>query len=168
MRELEELLTIKWRGDQSMVKHCLNSNIYIRSGDLWINCGDKKPRIERDLWYDDETDGPDDSKFEAFRAYNLRSNAQSMLSEQSEYGGVREVWLVQNYYGNDANELVAVTTKRVDDLPRSGELRKVTPEELKAINKARAEVNTDYEKRLERYWKRYNDKVMARGYWANR
>lgn len=171
--DLRAELAKKWKKrdgstDEKMVDYCLKSSNYIKLGDYWVNCGDKKPRIQSDLWYDDETEGPDDTRYEAFKEYNMRSNKQPMLSEQSEFGGVREVWLAKNYYGDEGNRLLAVIVKRADDLPRAGELRKATADEIEAINKARAEVNADYEKRLERYWKRYNSKVMARGYWANR
>lgn len=37
-----------------------------------------------------------------------------------------------------------------------------------AIKQGLNEIRMDFEKRLVTYWKRYSNKVHARGYWANR
>jgi hypothetical protein len=170
MKYLQELLSQQWVKrdgsiDHKMVDYCMKDNIYIQVGDTFINVGDKKPRIESQMWYDDETDGPDASKFEAFRNYNVRSGLQPMLEDD----GIRQVWLTTNWYGDKTEgKMLSMTIKRVDDLPRSGELRRATPQEIALANEARKQANADYELRLQRYWKRYSNKVHASGYWANR
>lgn len=174
METLKELLELQWTKrdgtpDDKMVEHCLKSSIYIQVGDTYIDVGDNKPKIDNQLWYDDETDGPDASQFAAFRNYNLRSHKQPMLSEVSEYGGPREIWVTTHWYNDKTGgKMLGLIVKRVDDAPRSGELRRATAEEISLANEARAKANADYEKRLATYWKRYSNKVHASGYWANR
>lgn len=165
---VKELLQLEWK-DPKMVEHCLKSSVYVPTTDgAFIDAGDPKPRIESDLWYDDETEGPDASKFESFRWYNLRDNKLPMLEEEVRYGAF-EIQVGYQYNGNKAeNRLLSITAQRVGELPRGHYLRKATPAEIKAVNKARKEINANYEKRLKTYWKRYSDKVHARGYWANR
>lgn len=46
--------------------------------------------------------------------------------------------------------------------------RELTVDEIETIRKVVAEDKKAFEKRLERYWKRYSDKVYISTYWANR
>lgn len=165
----KELLQLEWK-DPKMVDHCLKNSVYVPTTDgAFIDAGDPKPRIESDMWYSDVTEGPDASKFESFRDYNLRSNKLPMLGEVTEYGGPREIWLGYQYNGNKAeNRLLCINVQRVDEPPRGHYLRRATADEIIAVNKARAEINANYEKRLATYWKRYSKNVHACGYWADR
>jgi hypothetical protein len=170
MKTLQELLGQQWvkrdgTPDEKMVQHCIKSGLYVQVGDTFIHCGSKKPSIESQMWYDDETDGPDASKFAAFRNYNIRSSLQPMLENDSN----KEIWITTHWHNDrTGGKMLSITTKRWGDLPRSGELRKATQQEIDLANEARKMTNADYEKRLLMYWKRYSDKVHASGYWANR
>lgn len=157
MASLEELLSVQWNGDRKMVEHCLKHCLYIQLGDTFIRVGDRKPSIDRDLWYDDETDGPAET-FENFKAYNMRTNAPRLIDES--HG--RELYVTVNYNGDRTNgKLLALTTYDVDN-------RLATDEEIALANNALSEARADYEKRLAAYWKRYSSKVHARGYYVNR
>ena len=173
MTELESLLRKQWTKrdgspDEKMVSYCLKSSKYIDLGSYYLDVGDSKPSIENTLWYDDETEGPDSSNFEAFRAYNLRGKRFS-LDEVIE-SGRQVIWVYTQYNGDKTDgKLKSWTAARVGEEPRhTGEYRKATEDDLKAIRQGLSEISADYEKRLKTYWKRYGDKVHAAGYWANR
>lgn len=172
MNELETLLRQQWvkrdgSTDESMATYCLKSSKYIDMGNYYLDIGDSKPTIDSDLWYDDETDGPDASKFEAFRAYNMRGKRFD-LDEVTE--GTRKVYIYGKYTTDRTNgKLKGWLTARIGDEPTHvGEYREATADDIMAIKQGLSEIQQDFEKRLKTYWKRYSNKVHARGYWANR
>lgn len=163
--ELRQVLSAIWHGDEGMIKHCMTKTKYIVIGGMFVNVCDSKPSIHSDMWYDDETAGPEENK-ENFVSYNLRMGDPSYFEQSGYcYSDRVELCFMQNYSGQTDNKLVVPVY-----LPENSTkaIRKVTPEELDQINKAIDEVKEDYRKRLDRYWNRYSDKVSARGYWRNR
>ncbi len=173
MTELETILSKQWTRrdgtpDQRMVDYCLKSNLYIDMGPYYLSIGDSKPGIESSLWYDDETAGPDDSKFEAFRDYNLRGKRFSL--EKLAESGRNRVWIYNNYTRDTTGGKIKswLVTDAWEEPRHVGEYRLATPDDIGAIKQGLAQISADYEKRLKTYWKRYSNKVHARGYWANR
>lgn len=174
MTELEALIALQWRKkdgtpDLGMIEYSLKSSKWIDMGQHYLNIGNSKPQIERDLWYDDETEGPDDSKFEAFRAYNLKGN-KAPRAEDYIADGRSVIWIFDNYTRDTSGgKLKSWTATRLGEEPRHvGEYRLATTDEIGAIKQGLNEIRMDFEKRLVTYWKRYSNKVHARGYWANR
>lgn len=174
MTELETLLHTQWikrdgTPDEKMADYCLKSSKYIDLGDYYLNIGNSKPGIDSTMWYDDTTKGPDSSKFEAFRAYNLRGNNAQTFDEVVNSGRT-EFWVYTNYTVDRTNDkLRGWTASRPGDEPRHvGSYRKATADDIVAIKQGLAEIRADYEKRLKTYWKRYSNKVHAAGYWADR
>jgi hypothetical protein len=173
MKTLEQLLSEKWRKrdgsvDQKMVDFCMKDSIYVQSGEEFINCGDAKPRIENTMWYDDETKGPE-VNFESFKSYNMR-NAPRTVEEQMEVHD-RKPYITNNYYlrdGETTTLLKSVVFRNENYDRMTGEERLATEDEMQLVKLAINKARRDYEKRLERYWKRYENKVKASGYWANR
>lgn len=173
MNELETLLRKQWTKrdgspDLKMVDYCLKSDKYIDLGDYYLDIGGSKPHISSTMYYDDETEGPDASKFEAFRAYNLRGVRLSFESATDH--GRSEVWIYTKYTRDQTDgKIKGWLTARIGEEPRHvGECRKATPDDIAAIKQGLAEISADFEKRLATYWKRYSSKVYASGYWANR
>ena len=173
MTELETLIRQQWvkrdgTPDESMVKYCLKEGKYIDLGDYYLRVGDAKPNIEKTMWYDDETEGPDASRFEAFREYNMRGKRLS-LEDAMDYGR-SEVWIFTQYtHDRTGGKLKSWLTARIGEEPTHvGEYRKATEDDIKAIKQGLAEIKADYEKRLKTYWKKYSAKVRSAGYWANR
>lgn len=171
MTELESLLRKQWiksdgSPDETMVKYCLKSSSYIDTGPYYINVGDK-PSIESTMYYDDETEGPDASKFEAFRDYNMRDkrfDIDALIADN------RHIWIYTNYTNDrTGGKLKGWSTTRLGDEPTHlGEYHKATEDDIKAIRQVLKEMEKQFEKRLATYWKRYSNKVYAHGYWANR
>lgn len=171
LRKLLEKQWVKRNGeiDHKMVDYCLKSSIYVQSGDEFINCGDSKPTIDKTMWYDDETDGPT-VNFDSFKRYN-QSNFPRTLEEMKMGRDGRQVYIVDNYYLRAGETTTLLKSVRVADLDYDrvdGNPRLATDEEIRLINEAILKARADYEKRLERYWKRYSNKVRAEGYWVNR
>lgn len=173
MTELEMLLGKNWTRrdgsiDQKMVDYCLKSSKYIDIGPYYLNIGDAKPKIDSDLWYDDETEGPDASKFDAFRAYNMRGKRFDL--DELAANGRTQIWVYTNSSRDKTDgKLKGWATTHWDEEPRHlGDYHKATDDDIMAIKQGLAEMKADFEKRLVNYWKRYSNKVHARGYWANR
>lgn len=174
MTELKTLLQKQWTKrdgtpDERMVDYSLKSNKWIDMGDYYLNVSDSKPSIDKTLWYDDETDSPDDSKFEAFRVYNLRGNKAPQIEDYIN-DGRPVIWVYTNYtHDQTGGKVKSWTATRIGEEPRHiGEYRLATTDEIGAIKQGLNEVRVDFEKRLKTYWKRYSNKVHASGYWANR
>ena len=173
MTELESLLRKQWTKrdgspDESMVRHCLKSAKYIDLGNYYLDIGENKPTIDSDLWYDDETEGPDASKFQVFYNYNMQHKRFDL--DKLAADGRDKVWIYTKYTRDQTEgKLKGWTVTRWHEEPRHlGEYREATADDIAAIKQGLAEIRADYEKRLATYWKRYSHKVMARGYWANR
>lgn len=175
MSELETLLQKQWvkrdgTPDTKMADYCLKSSKYIDTGNYYLDIGNSKPTIDSQMWYDDETDGPDASQFEAFRAYNLRSNNPRRSLEKLADSGQSVVWIYTKYTRDHTEgKIKGWLAARVGEEPRHvGECHQATDDDIMAIKQGLAEIAADYEKRLATYWKRYSSKVHASGYWANR
>lgn len=163
--QLKSELSAIWHGDAGMIKHCMTKVKYIIVSGMLVDIGDSKPTIHSDMWYDDETEGPEENK-QNFMAYNRQMGSPSHCELSGyNYGDRVELYFIRKYSGQANSNLVAPAYMRGDE-PHA--IRKVTPEELETINTGIDDIIDDYDKRLERYWKRYSDKVSARGYWANR
>jgi len=164
MKTLEELLDLQWNGSKSMVKHCLDSSAYIELDGRYVDCGSKKPGISSEIYYDDETPAPK-INFETFKHHNEQNIPQPLVMEKSVFGNRSYLYIAPQYNGDKTEgTLCGIRYESEHFIDGKG----VTEEELVIINKRRAELAADYEKRLERYWKRYGDKVRTHGYWANR
>lgn len=170
MTELETLLRTQWvkrdgSPDESMVKYCMTSSNYVNVNGYYINVGDK-PGIDSQMWYDDETTAPDASKFETFKAYNLRGKRLD-FEEATEN---RQIWVYVNYTNDrTGGKLMGWTTSRHGEEPHHlGDYHAANTDDIAAIKQGLAAQKANYEKRLATYWKRYSNKVHASGYWANR
>lgn len=168
--DLTELLSITWNGRQDMVDYCLKSHVYIQLDDgRFVSVTKAKPEIDKDLWYDDETKGPDASIFENFRQYNLSNAPKHFVPVLRDFGHEKKLALYPCYSGDKANgRLLSVGYAMDGDASRLGAIEYLTGKDVEKFNKVIDGVRADYEKRLATYWKRYSSKVHARGYWANR
>lgn len=150
--------------DQAMVKHCLKSSKYVEIEDAFVDIGDSKPTIYKEMYYDDETDGPE-ANFNNFRNYNVRMGMPKPYKlEGRNRDGFGTLKMVPQYDGAQGFGLSTLTYE--DD--HNSEYREVTESQLEEINKGIEEVKDDYEKRLQTYYKRYKDQISAKGYWKNR
>ena len=157
--------------DIDMVNWCIKESKIVNMGDYWLDIGSAKPKIESTLWYDDETQGPDANLFEEFREYNLRGKAATLDEITKRFGSDGKIWIYKNKYTRDNRNILRgwTTSDTYHGKPTHvGECYEATEEERAAIAQGLQEIRNNYEKRLKTYWKRYSDKVYARGYWANR
>lgn len=166
IKDLTNLLSLTWHGSQKMIDHCLKSSNYIQIGEMFVNCGDKKPSITKTLWYDDTTEGPDATE-SAFMHENERNNVPGPWELQ--YRNYQDLYYLVNYHGDKSGGRLVCLTYEEYNPCRTALLRKVTAEELELINEAVESVRKDYTKRLKAYWKRYGkDNFRVEGYWADR
>lgn len=169
LEELTDRLGKSWRKsdgspDEQMIKHCLKDSKYIKIGDSFVDIGTAKPTIYKDIFYDDETTPPDLS-LESFKEYNLKMRGDRKLSltgrNRDGYGKLK---MIPQYAKNRGLELTSLTYEDDDGMPS----REITESELAEINKTIDEVTADYEKRLEKYYSKYKNKISFVGYYANR
>ena len=77
-------------------------------------------------------------------------------------GNDKEVCIKRDiYYSNYCDNLKWAQDKKLF-------VRFLTDEEIEQYNNIVDELNKEYDKRLENYYKKYNKKIYAIGYWANR
>lgn len=152
------------KSDTKMIEYCISSSKWVELEDYYLDVGDKKPTIKNQMWYDDEKEDPGTSKARFLR-YN-ESNKPKLLDMQN-----KDNFYLQRRYSKDHGEKIACIyyfdERRNSKLP-DYVIRKLTLAELKLINNARQEVRTDFDKRLETYYKKYSDKIRSSGYWVNR
>ena len=106
------MLYINERATEKDCEYYFKNQLMLMTTDGLVLLLDKKQSIDKDLWYDDETEKPE--KTEAFF------------------------------------------------------VRYLTEEETNEILEIQKELTEKYIKRLKNYWKRYNQNIWVRGYWANR
>jgi len=157
--KLTEILEEVWRGNKKMVDYSLKSAKYIYINGRFISCCTAKPSIDKTMWYDDEGKGID-TNFNSFVSYN-KSNMPRLLDPDTSW------YLDIAYWRQKGRDLLSVRGCTHWQEPEDG-WEEMTEEEIKEINKAIQEVRDDYKKRLEMYYKKYSDKICARGYWVNR
>lgn len=168
-QELRSLLSLCWPKSPKMVDFCMKSTAYVRFGELFCAVTDAKPRIISTLWYDDERDDPG-SGFEHFRRENISMNTRDHLAPwkclpyQNE---ISELSFIVAYNDDKTGGRIVSPQYPASRCDSITVVRKVTPEELAAINAAISEVNADYEKRLRTYYNKYSKNVVSRGFWVN-
>lgn len=106
---------------------------------------------------------------DVFYNYNMqgkRFDLDELIKERN--GG--NVWVYTNYTrDNTGGKLKGWTVTRYGEVPTHlGDYHRATDDDIMAIKQGLATMKAAYEKRLQTYWKRYSNKVSARGYWANR
>lgn len=113
-----------------------------------------KPEIERVMYYDDTEEAPS-KKLEGFIRYNLSQLPKDLLAGHAYF---------LHTYHTDEN-IAYMSIGRDMRVPNQ---RFLTNDEIKAYNKVLAQAREDFTKRLTTYYKRYADKIITVGYWANR
>lgn len=170
--ELRSLLGKQWirnngETDERMVKHCLNDYRYLFIDGQFVQIIGSKPTIHSVMYYDDETEGPNHN-YAAFVAYNeSHTHLDHYKKMANSWGDYVPLVIGPAYWGDRTDgKLASVGYSRTEEVAEG--YRKVTDEELILINQVVDEVKEDYLKRLDRYFKRYSDKICSSGYWANR
>ena len=144
-----------------------------------------RPRIDHDIYYDDETPDPLgdtlESKKAGFMAHNLRYNWRDFgISEWIEQTdmldriGCCAGWRINEPFiamwpGGECNPHFTGHLSDIEfDEMRGMVRRPMTEEERGQLIEIMQGLREKYVKRLETYWKKYSDKIYSHGYWANR
>lgn len=151
----EELLN-EYGLDEYTVKH----RAFLKIRGFLVEICNKKPVIKKNIYYDDEREAPEDT-FETFKNYNLTLSSPRVLRNYEDYRGMF-IYKIRKYNGNFELD---VYPKLDNDYYEEYSLNKEEREHVLILLK---EVEKEFIKRLERYWKQYQDKVNICGYWANR
>lgn len=154
-----EELQKTWGTDSEMIDYCAKENVYIVVDNNVIKLGNRKPKINSEIWYDDKHSAPHLTKDLFFKENDAYSN-----------NFINDIYLFKNTEGSDiygwaCPENDHIFNTHYGHLPG---FRKATDEESRLIKKEYAVLKAHYLKRLESYWKRYQDKIRVRGYWADR
>lgn len=174
--EVEELAKKLW-DSPDMQKYIVNTYDFYKTQDGLIIELQKtnKIAIDKTMWYDDETEGPDvnEKNFINYNNSNMPGrNLQAYLEEKEnlqkngcasgryDYKGI---YFVAHYYNNDD----IVSCGWVDEKDKYFK-RYLTLEEQEDYIKIMRERKEQYIERLKKYFKRYNKNITTYGYWANR
>jgi hypothetical protein len=162
--DLEQIIREQYSSEDS-VQYNLKRLVYVEYEGRFICLGGKKPEIQKTMWFDDERPIPKKTK-EMFIHIN---ESQSSPREYALEDNRQNPLIVIPQYWNDKTDfrLCSLTygAERLDlEIPHF----RVTQELLEVINAKGKELQADYRKRLESYWKRYSDNVSFCGYWVNR
>lgn len=176
--EVEELSKKLWN-TPDMQKYIVNTYDFYKTQDGFIIELQKtnKIAIDKTMWYDDETDGPDvnEKNFINYNNSNMPGrNLDAYLQEKEnlkingcasgryDYNGIYFVGI--NY---KQDYLVNCDWFDYDNNKRDFK-RYLTIEEQEDFIKLTEERKQQYIERLKKYFKRYGQHVHARGYWVNR
>ena len=94
-KTLIELLNQQWANDAGMVRECLRST-YIKLDDKIVAVANKWG-IDKDIYYDDETDRPE-VDFDYFVAYNLRDKSRTWALESDSCNGTARLYIAPKYH----------------------------------------------------------------------
>ena len=165
--ELESLLAAQWNGNAKMVDHCLKTGKYIKIADMFVSVCNLKPVITTRLYYDDTMQDPG-TGWDRFSKQNERFNMPDFLVlERFVYGWPKRLFYIAHYHRDESNRKLCSLAYE-PEFGNERTIREVTPDELETINAAIKEVQDDYRKRLEAYFKRYSAKISSTSYWADR
>lgn len=176
--EVGELAKKLWQ-TEDMQKYIVNTYDFYKTQDGLIIELQKtnKIAIDKTMWYDDETEGPDvnEKNFINYNNSNMPGrNLDAYLQEKEnlkingyasgryDYNGIYFVGI--NY---KQDYLVNCDWFDYDNNKRDFK-RYLTIEEQEDFIKLTEERKQQYIERLKRYFKRYGQHVHARGYWVNR
>lgn len=148
-----------------------------------------KPSIEKVVYYDDEYPNPLPSEDDKRKAYwmELILDRFDIFPGFSAWLKARDEWRKDGHTIGTFLELPWLDwdTNRVpnshlkffkapadmqwaDVLPKGWQRRTLTEDEIAQLEEIHENMKARYIKRLETYWRRYSDKIMSCGYWANR
>lgn len=130
---------------------------FVLLGEKLVNLGKKKPAINSDIYYDDERPRPDIT-YDFFKIYNMNTAFASFFNENC---------LKKNIYLIKHN-MAWCELSHYRPFDEKTDLRALTDDEKTEILKAIETLKGNYEKRLKTYFKKYQSKIYAIGYWANR
>lgn len=170
------MLYVNERATEKDCEYYFKNQLMLMTADGLVLLLDKKQSIDKDLWYDDETEKPE--KTEAFFIkYNL--DLKEPLSYLTAWKEAKEDFekrkcgsgrwdynglFFTNCYSNSKTR-VCVSGAEID---KPFFVRYLTEEETKELLEIQNELTEKYIKRLKNYWKKYNQNIWIRGYWANR
>lgn len=172
LQELLEQIWIKRNGeiDQKMIDYCIKSGNHIDMGDYWLNIGKNKPTIDKTLYFADTDYSTGEyitapkNTWELFKSYNMRMNSNEKWLEELEKSDI----LLRPQYKKTGSSIMSWTNADNWRFELVEGERIATSEEKEIIIKALKESDKKYLTRLERYYKRYSDKVWTQTYWADR
>lgn len=136
----------------------------------------KKPRIDRVLWYADEDYSTGEYRTSDDIAPNKEALKECFLEENLrkyhsiftdiENHPMKKLFISKSgRYIRDSKVRAIVPDYESEAYKYE---RALTNEEIKVLRETCESDLVDFKKRLDRYWKRYSDKVYISTYWANR
>lgn len=156
--------------EKANIKDFKRYNIYMLNDNYHFIAIDTKWTIDNDLYYDDEQEAP-----KVTLQYFKLKNQVNIKYNKIENDKMIKPYFMINYSGNDKEVCInrdIYYSNYCDNLKWAQDknlfVRFLTNEEIEQYNNIIDELNKEYDKRLENYYKKYNKNIYAIGYWANR
>ena len=163
----KEVLSKVWDGH--MVEYIASRNDCYKTNDGLVIEIEKsnKLSIERELWYDDETDAPA-IIFENFLHYNdgVFSRYEHLCEKAKKQ--YEHFYFAQQYTNSNKFVNVLVFDDWAEEFRKQFNIRELTDGEKADYLAVLKERNDQYLERLKKYFKRYGDKITTHGYWRDR
>lgn len=163
--EKREFAKSEWQ-QETMQKYLLKTYDFYKTADGFIMeiAKPNKLSIDKELWYDDETVEPQ-INFDNFYYYNKHhcDMFDCIVTHLNEH---KDAFLC-NQYRNETSIICLYDADEMDK-KRYGVIRKINATELVDILSIYNQQKEQYKARLEKYFKKYNNKIHASGYWADR
>ena len=175
--EKRQLASILWAKNDMIDYICSTYDYYITNDNYFIEIHKpNKLSIHKTMWYDDETEGPEENE-NNFILYNMGLNNPARMLEDylkekehlEKYGSASGRYDYNGIYIVKNRDEVNTVSYNFTDEKNKYFIRYLTKEEEQDLINIIKENKEKYIERLKRYYKRYGEKyVRAEGYWANR
>lgn len=157
--------------EKANIKDFKRYSIYMLDDNYHFIVIDTKWAIDKDLYYDDEQEPPKVT-LNYFKTKNQVNIKYTKIDKEETI----KPYFIINYSGNDKevciNRDIYYLSNYYDDLKWAQDknlfVSFLTDDEVKDYNSIVDELNKQYDKRLENYYKKYNQNIFAIGYWVNR
>ena len=148
------------------------SYLMIKTDDDYVIMLYRKPTIDSDLWYDDETPTPDVTLdyFKDYNKMNFKYDYTEYLNNKERF---KTDGMCCNFYSKnllligEKNMLCGINYNNSERDNRYF-IRELTEDEEQQYLKICDDLKDEYNTRLEKYFNKYRRCIHARGYWVNR
>lgn len=173
--EKRRLASILWEKEDMINYICSTYDYYITNDNCFIEIQKaNKLSIHKTMWYDDETEEPEENE-NNFILYNMRSNNPARMLEDylkekehlEKHGSASGRYDYNGIYFVKARDKGNVVDYNFTEEKRNF-VRYLTKEEEQDLINIMIENKEKYLDRLKKYYKRYSEYVRVSGYWVNR
>ena len=169
-QEIEEIIKEQWQDDKMQDFVRKNYEYYITTDNYVIEFEKANKRsITKELYYDDEYDAPEVNLYN-FMEENRHNGLSLGIRLALKNKDIINVHFCLTYSHSKRNCFIYILTDWEKENKKDFYkiFRDLTEEEKEDYITIMQNIQQQYEERLEKYFKKYKNKITTHGYWANR